>query len=100
MHHQRLSVHLDPCDADISVAAPAALHDVAPLRGKAGAHHIVDLAGHAVEALGQVIALDLQHTVLRLLQALLQEAGDQIRNTHLLTIPFQERQIIFDFDFL
>ena len=78
MHQKRLPVHPYPGDADISIAAPAAFHDVAPLRGKPGAHHIIDLAGNAVEALGQIAALDLQHTVLRLVQSFLEEAGDQI----------------------
>ena len=87
MHQERLPVHLDPGDPDISVAAPPALHDVAPLRRKTGGHHIVDLAGHAVEPLGKIISLDLQHAVLALLQAVLQEAGNQICDTHV-TIPF------------
>ena len=82
MHQKRLPVHPHPGDADVPVAPPAALHDVAPLRGKPGAHHIVDLAGHAVEPLGQIAALDLQHAVLRLVQAVLEEAGDQIGNSH------------------
>ena len=32
MHHQRLPVYPYPCDTDISVSAPAAFHDIAPLR--------------------------------------------------------------------
>lgn len=78
LHQQRLAVHPDPGDPDVAIAAPAALHDITPLRGKAGGHHVVDLAGYAIKSLGQVIALDLQHTTVRLLQTLLQEAGNQI----------------------
>ena len=57
-----------------------------------------DLAGYAVKALGQIIALNLQHTILGFLQTLLQETGNQICNPHLMSIPF--RLIKFDFDFL
>ena len=78
MHQKRLSVHLHSPDADVSTAAPAAFHNVAMLRGETGGHHIVDLAGYTVEPLGQLAALDLQHTVLRRIQAILQKAGDQI----------------------
>ena len=63
MHQQRLVVDLDPGDADVPVAAPAAFHNIAPLWGKPGGHHIVDLAGDTVEPLRQVAALDLQHTI-------------------------------------
>ena len=82
MHHQRLAVHLNPGNPDISVAAPSTLYDIAPLRGKAGTHHIVDLTGNTVEALSQIVALNLQNTVFCRFQTFLQKTGNQIGNTH------------------
>ena len=70
-------------------------HDIAMLRGKPGGHNVVDLTWHTVEPLRQVTALDFQHTVVRLLQTLLQEACDQIGNAHLLIIPFQTNVYLF-----
>ena len=64
-------VELEELTGSAPVSAPAALNDVAVLGGEAGAHHVVDLTGHAVEALGQIAALDLQHAVRRLIEALL-----------------------------
>lgn len=34
VHHQRLPVHLYPGNPDISIAAAAAFHDIAPFREK------------------------------------------------------------------
>ena len=57
VHQQRLAVHLHPRDANVAAAAPPGLHDVAMLRREPGGHHVVDLAGHAVEPLRQVGSL-------------------------------------------
>ena len=55
----------------------------AVLRRKPGGHHIIDLAGDAAKALGQVAALQLQNPV-GLLQLRLDEPGDHIRCTQAL----------------
>ena len=62
VHQQRLPIHLHAGDADVTAAAPPGLHDVAVLRREPGGHDVVDLAGHAVEPLRQIAALQLQRT--------------------------------------
>ena len=74
VHQQRLPIHLYAGDADVTAAAPPGLHDVAVLRRKPGGHDVVDLAGHAVEPLRQIAALQLQRTA-RLIARELQKAG-------------------------
>ena len=97
VHQQRLPVHLHPRDANVAAAAPPRFHNVAALGGEAGGHDVVDLTWHAVEPLRQIAALKLQRAA-GLLQLLLNESGDDIRDAHAHIPPFCK--IGFDFAFL
>ena len=85
LHPLEAAVIVGTMSDDQNLIAAAALHDVTALRRKTGAHHIVDLAWHAVEPLCQFTALQLQHAV-GCLQFRLNKACDQIRNTHFLSL--------------
>ena len=61
-----------------AVAAAAAFHDISVLRRKSGGHHIIDLAGHAIKALGQVSPLQFHHAAIGFIQRLLDKTCDQI----------------------
>ena len=72
--------HGHPHNADISSAAPAGFHTESPGRGKAGLDHIVDLAGCAAEAAGQLAALELHGILAGELVG--DELGDEIGQFH------------------
>ena len=63
-------------DADISAAAPPALHQIPLLGCEAGGQHIIDLAGHAAQFFRQFVALQIGAAVLRLLQYTINISGD------------------------
>ena len=58
-HEQILAGGGDAGDLDVPAATAAALDGVALLRREAGGEHVVDLAGHAADLLGKIVALDL-----------------------------------------
>ena len=78
LHQKRFAVGPHPRDPNITVAAAAAFHNVAMLRRKSGGHHIVNMAGHTIETLRQIAALQFHHAAVRLIQCILDKASNQI----------------------
>ncbi|MNN62375.1 hypothetical protein D3C81_1776710 [compost metagenome] len=87
---------------DVTAAAALALHHISFFESKPGADDVIDLGGHTLEFIRQVVALNLNDTPRTLLENSLQVVLYEFRNISHPSSPIPRAYFknFIDFDFL